>query len=125
MLPSAQQGKADRAAEEERALQSRAVPFSDRSLMVRGLPVGQFDLVECQAVEFALNNVFEEFGFQDSAVVPGQGYGFVRVSVAWLCLLLSSLRNCTHCLVHILFVPILCAVVGASNRLLLVCLILL
>jgi hypothetical protein len=74
-----QQVKADRAAEEERTLQSKGVPFAHRSLMVRGLPMGQFDLVECQAIEFALNSVFEEWGFQDSAVVPGMGYGFVRV----------------------------------------------
>jgi hypothetical protein len=57
--------------------------------MIRGLPMGQYDLIECQAVEYALTEVFSEWVVEDTSVVPGMGYGFIRVSVCvlFVCLL--------------------------------------
>uniref|UniRef100_A0A7S3GQD1 Galectin n=1 Tax=Spumella elongata TaxID=89044 RepID=A0A7S3GQD1_9STRA len=79
-LPKPVQAKASRVAQEEKELISRSVPFSQRSLLIRGLPMGQFDLVECQAIEFALQDVFAEFGVEDVSVIPGHGYAFMRLS---------------------------------------------
>jgi hypothetical protein len=78
---------------EERAQLARSVPFSERSLMIRGLPMGQYDLIECQAVEYALTEVFSEWVVEDTSVVPGMGYGFIRVSVRvlFVCLLVRRM----------------------------------
>lgn len=48
--------------------------------------MGQFDLVECQAIEFALQEVFAEFGVEDVSVIPGYGYAFMRVRIC-ICIL--------------------------------------
>lgn len=43
-LPPPLQMKVDRQASEERIAQNRLIPFEKRSLMIRGLPEGVFDL---------------------------------------------------------------------------------
>jgi hypothetical protein len=83
---------------EERAQLARSVPFSERSLMIRGLPMGQYDLIECQAVEYALTEVFSEWVVEDTSVVPGMGYGFIRVSG---CVLLLA---CWSCMLYVVLV---------------------
>jgi hypothetical protein len=64
--------------------------------MIRGLPMGQYDLIECQAVEYALTEVFSEWVVEDTSVVPGMGYGFIRVSVCvlFVCLLERRMHVC-------------------------------
>lgn len=84
-LPAGVQGRIDRTVTEDRAHLARAVPFSERSLMIRGLPMDQYDLIECQAIEFALTEVFSEWVVEDTSVVPGKGYGFIRVSMRCCC----------------------------------------
>jgi hypothetical protein len=60
----------------------KTAPYTERSLMVSGLPEGVFDLVECQAVEFTLLNLFLDFGTESVAVVPGYGRAYVRFAGA-------------------------------------------
>lgn len=50
--------------------------------------MGQFNLVECQAIEFALQDVFAEFGVEDVSVIPGHGYAFMRVRNLPICVFL-------------------------------------
>ena len=69
---------------DEAALQAKSVPYSARSLYIQGLPMGMYDLEVCQALEYTLLEVFQEFVPEDVAVVPGKGYGFIRVSTAVL-----------------------------------------
>ena len=56
--------------------------------------MGQFDLVECQAIEFALQDVFAEFGVEDVSVIPGHGYAFMRVSTVFYSM--NKYVLCTH-----------------------------
>lgn len=92
-LPLMAQSKATRFAKEEKELIARSIPFHLRSLLIRGLPMGQFDLVECQAIEFALQDVFTEFGVEDVSVIPGQGYAFMRVRSFMFVQYIVWLRN--------------------------------
>ena len=68
---------------DEAALQARSVSYSMRSLYIQGLPKGVFDLEVCQALEYTLTEVFSEYVPEDVAVVPGKGYGFIRVSLMY------------------------------------------
>lgn len=61
------------------------IPFETRSIMVQGLPMGVYDLKECQALEYTLIQVFGEVvAVEDCSVVHGQGYAFIRVSIILL-----------------------------------------
>jgi hypothetical protein len=88
------QNKIDRQCSDERAALARAVPFADRSIMIRGLPMGVFDLVECEAIEKALKKVFSEWVMEGTSVVPGQGYGFIRVSERFIYSAVALLAQC-------------------------------
>ena len=78
-LPFSVQERIDKEIRSEKAAQSKGIPFSQRSLLIEGLPKGQTDLVECQAVEFGLTETFSEWVVEDTSVVPGEGYAFLRV----------------------------------------------
>jgi len=62
----------------DRQVRSGAIAYPARSIVVKGLPVGVWDLVECQAMEYTLMQLFLEFGTEAVTVVPGHGTAFVR-----------------------------------------------
>ncbi|KAJ1419342.1 hypothetical protein B484DRAFT_453441 [Ochromonadaceae sp. CCMP2298] len=72
------QGSLLRAAKE----QLQALPYGPRSVVVSGLKMGVLDLKECQAVEFALMNLFLDYGTEAVTIVPGQGRAYVRFANA-------------------------------------------
>ena len=95
-LPFSVQERIDKETRSEKAAQSKGIPFSQRSLLIEGLPKGQTDLVECQAVEFALTETFSEWVVEDTSVVPGEGYAFLRVRFyIHIAFLLFQLYVCT------------------------------
>jgi hypothetical protein len=81
-------------AERDRKNDPLFVPIPLRSVFIEGLPMNVFDLVECQAIEFTLMNVFSEHEPEDIAVVPGQGYAFMRVGYVTLRCIAIVMRLC-------------------------------